>query len=142
MALPKLCTSLLIMHRTIVYITLSFLQLLVWWNSMLMKIWIYRSESNSRIYFICTVDSHCLEFGWVEFLSKSRTSLCINIYNLTPVESNSDESKFRLSRIKVLVPRWILINSHHFSIMAILEELNKLSRFNVFRFELQIFGKN
>jgi hypothetical protein len=31
--------------------------------------------------------------------------LCINIYNLTPVESNSDESKFRLSRIKVLVPR-------------------------------------
>ena len=43
--------------------------------------------------------------GWVEFLSKSQTSLCINIYNLTPVESNSDESKFRLSRIKVLVPR-------------------------------------
>ena len=41
--------------------------------------------------------------GWVEFLS--RTSLCINIYNLTPVELNSDESKFRLSRIKVLVPR-------------------------------------
>ena len=38
--------------------------------------------------------------GWVEFLSKSRTLLCINIYNLTP-----DESKFRLSRIKVLVPR-------------------------------------
>ena len=38
--------------------------------------------------------------GWVEFLSKSRTSLCINIYNLTPVES-----KFQLSRIKVLVPR-------------------------------------
>ena len=29
----------------------------------------------------------------------------INIYNLTPVESNSDESKFRLSRIQVLVPR-------------------------------------
>jgi hypothetical protein len=45
--------------------------------------------------------------GWVEFLSKfkSRTSLCINIYNLTSVESNSDESKFQLSRIKVLVPR-------------------------------------
>ena len=43
--------------------------------------------------------------GWVEFLSKSRTSLCINIYNFTPVESNSDESKFRLSQIKVLVPR-------------------------------------
>jgi hypothetical protein len=43
--------------------------------------------------------------GWVKFLSKSRTSLCINIYNLTPVESNSDESKFWLSRIKVLVPR-------------------------------------
>jgi hypothetical protein len=38
--------------------------------------------------------------GWVEFLSKSRTLLCINLYNLTPVES-----KFRLSRIKVLVPR-------------------------------------
>jgi uncharacterized protein involved in cysteine biosynthesis len=37
--------------------------------------------------------------GWVEFLSKSRTSLCINIYNFTPVESNSDESKFRLSRV-------------------------------------------
>ena len=36
--------------------------------------------------------------GWVNFLSKSRTSLCINIYNLTPVESNSDESKFRLSK--------------------------------------------
>ena len=44
-------------------------------------------------------------FGRVEFLSKFRTSLCINIYNLTPVESNSDESKFRLSRIIVLVPR-------------------------------------
>jgi hypothetical protein len=44
--------------------------------------------------------------GWVEFLSKSRTSLCINIYNLTPVESNSDKSKFRLSRIKVLIPRY------------------------------------
>jgi hypothetical protein len=43
--------------------------------------------------------------GWVEFLLKSRTSLCINIYNLTPVESNSNESKFRLSQIKVLVPR-------------------------------------
>jgi len=43
--------------------------------------------------------------GWAEFLSKSRTLLCINIYNLTPVESNSDESKFRLSRIKVLAPR-------------------------------------
>jgi hypothetical protein len=28
-----------------------------------------------------------------------------NIYNLTPVELNSDELKFRLSRIKVLVPR-------------------------------------
>jgi hypothetical protein len=54
---------------------------------------------------IYTVVSHCLKLGWVEFLSKSRTSLCINIYNLTPVESNSDELKFRLSRIKVLVPR-------------------------------------
>ena len=43
--------------------------------------------------------------GWVKFLSKSRTSLCINIYNLTPVESNSDESNFRMSRIKVLVPK-------------------------------------
>ena len=43
--------------------------------------------------------------GWVELLSKSQTSLCINIYNLTPVESNSDESKFQLSRIKLLVPR-------------------------------------
>ena len=43
--------------------------------------------------------------GWVEFLLKSRTSLCINIYNLTPVELNLDESKFRLSRIKVLVLR-------------------------------------
>ena len=38
--------------------------------------------------------------GRVKFLSKSQTSLCINIYNLTPVES-----KFRLSRIKVLGPR-------------------------------------
>ena len=43
--------------------------------------------------------------GRVEFLSKSWTLLCINIYNFTPVESNSDESKFRLSQIKVLVPR-------------------------------------
>ena len=43
--------------------------------------------------------------GWVELLSKSWTLLCINIYNFTPVESNSDESKFRLSQIKVLVPR-------------------------------------
>ena len=43
--------------------------------------------------------------GWVEFLSKFRTSLCINIYNLTPVESNLDESKFRLSWIKVLILR-------------------------------------
>jgi hypothetical protein len=43
--------------------------------------------------------------SWFKFLSKSRTSLCINIYNLTPVESNSDESKFWLSRIKVLVRR-------------------------------------
>ena len=43
--------------------------------------------------------------GWVEFLLKSRTLLCMNLYNLTPVESNSDESKFQLSRIKVLVPR-------------------------------------
>ena len=33
-----------------------------------------------------------------------QTSLCINIYNLTPVESNSDESKFQLSPLKVLVP--------------------------------------
>ena len=44
-------------------------------------------------------------FGWIKFLSKSQTSLCINIYNFTPLESNSDESKFRLSRIKVLFPR-------------------------------------
>ena len=51
------------------------------------------------------IDTAHIVIGWVEFLSKSRTSLCINIYNLTPVESNSDESKFRLSRIKVLVPR-------------------------------------
>jgi hypothetical protein len=43
--------------------------------------------------------------GWGKFLSRLQTSLCINIYNLTPVESNSDESKFRLSRIKVLIPR-------------------------------------
>jgi hypothetical protein len=27
--------------------------------------------------------------GWVEFLSKSRTSLCINIYNLTPVKGDN-----------------------------------------------------
>ena len=57
-----------------------------------------------RIY-IYTVYSHCLELSWVEFLSKSPALLCMNIYNLTPVESNSDESKFRLSRIKVLVTR-------------------------------------
>jgi hypothetical protein len=31
--------------------------------------------------------------GWVEFLSKSRTSLCINIYNLTPVESKLSNQK-------------------------------------------------
>ena len=30
----------------------------------------------------------------------------VYIYNLTPVESNSDESKFRLSRIKCLVPKY------------------------------------
>ena len=58
----------------------------------------------------CTVDSLSRSrltqiSGWVKFLLMSRTSLCINIYNLTPIESNSDESKFRLSRIKVLVPR-------------------------------------
>jgi hypothetical protein len=35
----------------------------------------------------------------------SLINLTINIYNLTPVESNSDKSKFRLSRIKVLVQR-------------------------------------
>jgi hypothetical protein len=35
----------------------------------------------------------------------------------------------------------ILINSHHFSKMAILEESNKLSSFNVFGFEKQQFGK-
>jgi hypothetical protein len=63
------------------------------------------------ILFICLlVDSHFSLSpisGRVKFLSKSRTSLCINIhvYNLTPVELNSDESKFRLSRIKVLVLR-------------------------------------
>jgi hypothetical protein len=38
------------------------------------------------------------------YVDLRRTSLCINIYNLTPVESNSDELKFQLSR-KVLVPR-------------------------------------
>jgi hypothetical protein len=54
------------------------------------------SLSRTRLTRIC---------GWVEFLSKFRTSLCINIYNFTPVELNSDESKFRLSRIKVLVLR-------------------------------------
>jgi hypothetical protein len=61
----------------------------------LIKIWNHFNDAS-------TVDSRFLE---LKFLSKSRTSLCINIYNLTPVESNSDESKFRLSRIKVLVPR-------------------------------------
>jgi hypothetical protein len=60
---------------------------------------------------INTVDSHCLEFGWLEFpvesnFYRSPELRCVkNIYNLTPVESNSDESKFLLSRIKVLVPR-------------------------------------
>ena len=49
-----------------------------------------------------SVDSN---FWLSQILSKFRTSLCINIYNLTRVESNSDESKFRLSLIKVLVPR-------------------------------------
>ena len=44
-----------------------------------------------------SVDSN---FRLSRILSKSQTSLCINIYNLT-----SDESKFRLSRIKVLVPK-------------------------------------
>ena len=39
------------------------------------------------------------------FIEVPNFVLYINIYNLTPVESNSDESKFRLSRIKVLVPR-------------------------------------
>ena len=55
-------------------------------------------EVNTCFYWL--VYSHCLELGWLEFAVKSRTSLCINIYNLTPVES-----KFRLSRIKVLVLR-------------------------------------
>jgi hypothetical protein len=32
--------------------------------------------------------------GWVKFLSKSQTSLCINIYNLTPVESQHYVIKF------------------------------------------------
>ena len=64
-------------------------------NYLLIQIQLTLIVSNS-------VDSN---FRLIEFLSKSRTSLCINIYNLTPVESNSDESKFRLSRIKVLVPR-------------------------------------
>ena len=62
------------------------------------SIWIYSWLSLSRTR-LTRISS------WVKFLSKSRTSLCINIYNLTPVESNSDESKLRLSRIKVLVPR-------------------------------------
>jgi hypothetical protein len=55
----------------------------------------------------CYINNIWYKSSWMgsEFLSKSRTSLCINIYNLTPVESNSDESKLRLSRIKVLVPR-------------------------------------
>ena len=44
-------------------------------------------------------------FRLSQFFIEVCTSLCINIYNLTPVESNSDESKFRLSQIKVLVPR-------------------------------------
>jgi hypothetical protein len=56
----------------------------------LIKIWNHFNDAS-------TVDSRFLE---LKFLSKSRTSLCINIYNLTPVEL-----KFRLSRIKVLVPR-------------------------------------
>ena len=56
----------------------------------LVKIWNHFNDAS-------TVDSRFLE---LKFLSKSRTSLCINIYNLTPVEL-----KFRLSRIKVLVLR-------------------------------------
>jgi hypothetical protein len=35
----------------------------------------------------------------------------------------------------------IFTNSHHFTKMAILEELNKLSSFNVFGFEQQTFCK-
>jgi hypothetical protein len=51
---------------------------------------------------IYTVDSRCLELGWLEFLSKSRTSLCINIYNLTPVESNSCWVEFGWVEISVV----------------------------------------
>jgi hypothetical protein len=41
----------------------------------------------------------------IQILSLINLTDCENSYNLTPVESNSDESKFWLSRIKVLVPR-------------------------------------
>jgi hypothetical protein len=68
----------------------------LWWGQYMFLLTSLLSLSRTRLTRIC---------GWVEFLSKFRTSLCINIYNFTPVESNSDESKFRLSRIKVLVLR-------------------------------------
>ena len=65
-----------------------------------------------RIRFLQTNIYYIWEFKGLWYLTplstillKSRTSLCITIYNLTPVESNLDESKFRLSQIKVLVPR-------------------------------------
>ena len=82
--------------KEILWILGLFQQCCIFCFSCIIYIYSWLSLSRTRLTWI---------FGWVEFLSKSRTSLCINIYNLTPVESNSDESKFRLSRIKVLVPR-------------------------------------
>ena len=69
------------------------------WQNLQLALYSWLSLSRTRLTRIS---------GWVEFLSKFRTSLCINIYNLTPVESNSNETKFQLSRIKVLVPSCLL----------------------------------
>ena len=92
----------------------------LFWTMRSLWPWPLRTMLNNWFFFILQLSNFCMYMyswlslsrtrltrisGWGEFLSKSRTSLCINIYNLIPVESNSDESKFRLSRIKVLVPR-------------------------------------
>jgi hypothetical protein len=62
----------------------------------------YFQSNMGRVFIFCYLTTS-IQLTLV--VSLSRTSLCIHIYNLTPVESNSDESKFRLSRMKVLVLR-------------------------------------
>jgi hypothetical protein len=84
-----------------------------WWEGPLYKLssneedhWLRPQSDESKYSWLSLSRTRLTRIsGRVKILSKSQTSLCINIYNLTPVESNSDELKFWLSRIKVLVPR-------------------------------------